>query len=360
VTARPLVKPRTLVWLGLATAFVLWATALGLGSQAFAAALFASVLPLPIYIAAALWIDRFEPEPRGMLAMAFLWGASVAILAAGVVNVSVGSSFGERAASIFSAPVAEESLKALILFRFYRRKRSEFDGVVDGVIYAAMVGLGFAFMENIDYYGRALNKDGPSGLAVTFTLRGVMGPFAHPLFTSATGIGLGLARQTHRRWLRVLAPPAGLLTAMTLHAAWNTGASLGCGFFVVYFVVMVPSMAGLLAIAAFSLKAEGRTIHVYLAADRERGALAPVEYDVLCSVRGRLHASVTALTHHGWRAWRRRQAFHRAASEIAFYRHRVADGDEPADPARESDWDARLLDVQGQPSPAVTPGQAAS
>ena len=346
MTVRPLVKPRTLVWLGVATALVLWATAAGLGARVFAAALVASVLPLPIYLAAALWLDRFEPEPRGMLAVAFLWGASVAIVAAGIVNQVMDASLGEHLSSIFTAPLAEELLKALVLFRFYWRKKTEFDGIVDGLIYAAMVGLGFAFMENIDYYGRALIKDGPNGLAVTFTLRGVMAPFSHPLFTGLTGLGLGVARQTHRRWVRTLAPSLGLIGAIVLHAAWNAGASMGCVFFVVYAAVMVPAMIALLTVAAFSLRSEGRLIHMYLADDRERGVISDTEYHTLCSVRGRLHASLTALTHDGWTAWRRRRAFHRAASELAFHRHRVADGDEPADPALEADWVSRLGDFQ--------------
>ena len=348
MTARPLVKPRTIVWLGLAAALVLWATAAGFGPRIVTAALVASVLPLPIYLAAALWLDRFEPEPRGMLAMAFLWGASVAVVAAGIVNQVMDASLGEPFSSTVTAPIAEELLKAFILFRFYSRKRTEFDGVVDGVIYAAMVGLGFAFMENIDYYGRALIKEGPGGLAVTFTLRGIMAPFSHPLFTGATGIGLGLARQTHRRWVRRLAPSIGLLAAIGLHAAWNAGASMGCVFFVVYAAVMLPAVMALLAVAAFSLRSEGRLIQTYLAIDRERGVLGDAEYHVLCSVRGRLRALLRTLTHDGWNAWRRRRAFHRAASELAFHRHRVTDGDEPSDAAVEADWATRLLDFQTQ------------
>jgi len=348
VTARPLVKPRTIVWLGLAAALVLWATAAGFGPRIVTAALVASVLPLPIYLAAALWLDRFEPEPRGMLAMAFLWGASVAVVAAGIVNQVMDASLGEPFSSTVTAPIAEELLKAFILFRFYSRKKTEFDGVVDGVIYAAMVGLGFAFMENIDYYGRALIKEGPGGLAVTFTLRGIMAPFSHPLFTGATGIGLGVARQTHRRWVRRLAPAIGLLAAIGLHATWNAGASMGCVFFVVYAAVMLPAVMALLAVAAFSLRSEGRLIQTYLAIDRERGVLSDAEYHVLCSVRGRLRELLRTLTHDGWNAWCRRRAFHRAASELAFHRHRVADGDEPSDAAVEADWATRLLDFQTQ------------
>jgi RsiW-degrading membrane proteinase PrsW (M82 family) len=346
VTAERLVKPRTLVWLGLATALVLLATAGSLGGGPFAIALAVSLLPLPVYLAAALWLDRFEPEPRSMLAMAFLWGASVAVMVAGVVNQLGESAFGEYVGSVLTAPIGEEVLKAAILFRFYWRKRSEFDGVIDGLIYAAMVGLGFAFMENVDYYGRALITEGPAGLAISFTLRGVMSPFSHPLFTGATGIGLGLARQTHRRWVKVIAPPIGLLVAMGLHATWNAGASAGIMFFAVYVVLMMPAMLVLLSVAAFSLRSEGRLIHQFLADDRARGALTDKEYETLCSVRGRLHASSYSLTRHGWAAWRRRRAFHRAASEIAFYRHRVADGDCPADAATEAEWAAILDDFQ--------------
>ena len=348
MTGQPLVKPRTLVLLGVATALVLWATAAGMGGRVFAAALVASVLPLPIYLAAALWLDRFEPEPRGMLAMAFLWGASVAILAAGLVNQAMDAALGESLSSVSTAPLVEELLKAVILFRFYWRKRTEFDGVVDGLIYAAMVGLGFAFMENIDYYGRALLKEGPGGLAVTFSVRGVLGPFAHPLFTGATGIGLGLARQTHKRWVRHLAPWLGLLVAVGLHSAWNASASMGCVFFVVYWLVMIPAIVALLTVAAFSLRSEGRIIRTYLSADRECGVLSDADYQTLCSVRGRLHASLTTLTHDGWRAWRRCRAFHHAASEVAFHRHRVADGDEPADAALEADWTNRLIEFQAR------------
>jgi RsiW-degrading membrane proteinase PrsW (M82 family) len=334
---------------------VLWATATGLGARVFAAALVASALPLPIYLAAALWLDRFEPEPRGMLAMAFLWGASVAIVVAGIVNQVMDASLGESLSSILTAPLAEEVLKAFILFRFYSRKKTEFDGVVDGLIYAAMVGLGFAFMENIDYYGRALIKEGPGGLAVTFTLRGVMAPFSHPLFTGLTGIGLGVARQTHRRWVRSVAPSLGLVGAIGLHATWNAGASMGCVFFLVYAAVMVPAMMALLAVAAFSLRSEGRLIHTYLAVDRERGVLSDTEHQALCSVRGRLHASTVALTREGWVAWRRRRAFHRAASELAFHRHRVADGVEPAIPALEMEYVNQLLKFQGKAAVAGTP-----
>jgi RsiW-degrading membrane proteinase PrsW (M82 family) len=322
------VRPvRSLVGLAALTAIVLALTAAGLDAGAFAAAAALAVIPLPFYIGIALWLDRFEPEPRTLLAMAFLWGASVAVVVAGVVNAVMDAAVGEWWSSVATAPLIEELLKGYILFRFARTRKDEFDGVVDGVIYAAMVGLGFAFVENIDYYGRALAKEGAAGLAVTFTLRGVVAAFSHPLFTSMTGIGLGLARQSSRRWVQRVAPPLGLMGAIVLHGLWNAGASAGLVFFVVYVLIMVPALVALLVVAAVALKFEGRTIRTRLAGEAATGLFTPAEYAQLCSVRGRLHASASAFRHGGFDGWRKRRDYHRAASELAFLRQRaVRDG----------------------------------
>jgi len=58
--------------------------------------------------------------------------------------------------AVISAPIVEESAKAFILFVLFFWKKDEFDGIVDGIVYAGMVGLGFAMTENILYYGRAV------------------------------------------------------------------------------------------------------------------------------------------------------------------------------------------------------------
>jgi len=57
-------------------------------------------------------------------------------------------------------------------------------------------------------------------------MRGILSPWCHPVFTSMTGIGLGLAREgSHPRW-RWLAPLGGYLTAVSLHGFWNAVATL--------------------------------------------------------------------------------------------------------------------------------------
>jgi protease PrsW len=314
---------RSLLKLGLIAAVGLAASAASLGGSAFTAAALLAIIPVPFYLAAALWIDRFEPEPRAMLALAFLWGASVAVLVASLFNDLMDQEIGVYWSTVATAPLVEEVLKGLVLLHFFRHRKDEFDGVIDGLIYAAMVGFGFAFAENVDYYGRALVKEGAGGLAVTFTLRAIVSPFSHPLFTSATGIGLGLARQSLRPWVRRVAPPVGLAAAVTLHSLWNASASAGLMFFVVYAVVMLPALVALLVVAGVSLKFEGRIIRAQLAPESAAGLIGAADLALLSSVRGRLHASAHAILHGGFAAGRKRRAYHQAASELAFLRQRA-------------------------------------
>ena len=124
---------------------------------------------------------------------------------------------------VVSAPVVEETAKALVLFVLFFWRRDEFDGVTDGVVYAAMVGLGFAMTENVKYYGVAVAENNALGV---FIVRGIFSPFAHPLFTGMTGVGLGLAAQTVKGWVKVVAPPVGFVAAVVLHASWNASARL--------------------------------------------------------------------------------------------------------------------------------------
>ena len=64
---------------------------------------------------------------------------------------------------MISAPIVEESGKAFILFVFFFWKADEFDGVVDGIVYASMAALGFAMTENIQYYGKAVAQEAGGG-----------------------------------------------------------------------------------------------------------------------------------------------------------------------------------------------------
>jgi protease PrsW len=324
----------------------------GLGPRAFMLGGLLAVVPVPIYVALALWLDRFEPEPPRTLAQTFAWGATVAVLIAVCINTAAeavaAGIIGERAADLFgavvSAPLVEEVSKGIALLILYRELKDEFDDVIDGVVYAAMVGLGFAMVENVQYYGAAVGEGGGSSL-VTFAIRGMMAPFAHPLFTAMFGIGLGYTRERMRAARRYWAPPAGFAAAVGLHALWNLATTSDGWFMALYFAVMVPAFVGILVIVYLSLVREGRVIREHLAQLVDAGVIDADELECLCVVRRRLRASYDAWRVGGTVRWRRRRELHRMASELAFHRWRVLRGlsqGVEADARREAEYLRRL------------------
>lgn len=298
--------------------------------------LLAATIPVPLYVVLVLWIDRYEGEPLWMLSTAFFWGALVAPFFAFLLNTSSGlivsaiaadAQAGEAFAAVISAPIVEEIGKAFILLIFFFWKKDEFDGVVDGVVYASMAGLGFAMTENILYYGNAAATSG-GVLTATVIVRGFFAPFSHPLFTSLTGIGLGFARQSTNIAVKILMPIVGLLMAIFMHSIWNASAVFGGGwaFVLTYIVVMVPSFLIILIVIMVSLRREGQVVRQFLLTDIERGFLTREEYEQLGSIFGRMGSSFNAFSKTGMKGWRSRRRFNQLASELAFHRSRVSRG----------------------------------
>ncbi|HEX6717498.1 MAG TPA: PrsW family intramembrane metalloprotease [Pyrinomonadaceae bacterium] len=311
------------------------------GPVALLLGLITATIPVPIYIALVLWIDRYEAEPLWMLATAFFWGALIATFFAfllntgsqGVVGLIANAKAGEAFAAVISAPIVEETGKALILFILFFWKKDEFDGVVDGIVYASMAALGFAMTENILYYGKAAAAGGGEALTLILIIRGFFAPFSHPLFTSLTGIGLGLARQSTNIVIKILAPIVGLLMAIFMHSIWNGSAVLGGGglFIITYIVVMVPAFFIMLVVIGFALRREGQVVREFLVVDLQRGFLTQDEYKQLGSILGRMGSSFNAFSQSGVKGWRARRRFNQLASELAFHRSRVSRGVYSAD-----------------------------
>ncbi len=177
-----------------------------------------AMAPMVIVLPVMLWLDRVEPEPHSALVHAFLWGATVAVFVASIVNSIVGAIGGEVIAATFSAPLVEEAMKAIAILIAVRRR--QVDGVMDGVVYAGWAAVGFAVVEDVEYFVRAA---GEGQLGAVFVLRGLLSPFAHPLFTAWTGLAIGRAVSKGR-------PPFpamlwGYLLAVLSHAVWNGSAA---------------------------------------------------------------------------------------------------------------------------------------
>ena len=163
-----------------------------------------ALVPLAIVLLGVRWIDRWEPEPRLLLLIAFLWGATVSIVIALVVDVGASYLYAASGTTVngtvflqtaVQAPVIEEVGKGLGILLIYLVARRYFDGPVDGIVFAALVGGGFAFTENIQYFAIQIAESGRLDLAVgeIFFIRGILSPFAHVMFSAFIGFFIGLA-----------------------------------------------------------------------------------------------------------------------------------------------------------------------
>jgi RsiW-degrading membrane proteinase PrsW (M82 family) len=327
------------------------------GPIALLIGLVAATLPVPIYVTLVLWIDRYESEPFWMLTTAFLWGMLIAPFVALFVNtigglvvasVTHSTRAGETFLYVISAPIVEETMKALILFILFFWKKDEFDGVIDGIVYASLVALGFAMTENVLYYGKAIVESG-GALTGTFIVRGIFAPFSHPLFTSLTGIGLGLARQTRNSFVKFITPLVGFMAAICMHGIWNGSQVLfgSSAFLLTYVVIMVPAFLVILVVIFLALRREGQLVREFLLTDFQRGLLTPEEYRQLTTIRGRMGASYNAFSRGGYKKWQASKQFNQMASELAFHRSRVSRGIGSADAAaREAAYLQALENLQ--------------
>ncbi len=203
----------------------------------------AAVIPTFFYALAFYLADRYEREPVWMGIVAFLWGAIPAVVTSLFGELVIGIPFVGDAGSLTAAivesalvaPLVEEIAKGLALYAIYKFMRNEFDGVLDGLTYGALIGFGFAMTENFLYFIGAFSEGGFVDLTVLIFLRAVIFGLNHALYTGLFGIGLGLARHaptpsSARRWV-----VAGFVAAVGAHALHNLGASIssvnGLGIF---------------------------------------------------------------------------------------------------------------------------------
>ncbi|MEU0480127.1 PrsW family intramembrane metalloprotease [Streptosporangium sp. NPDC006013] len=299
----------------------------------FFIALILALAPVPVLLAAVLALDRIEPEPRGNLIFAFAWGAGVAVLVAGVVNslglvyienaAGLGYDYARNIAATFGAPVVEETMKGLVLLGLLRFRRAELDGPTDGIIYASMVGLGFAMSENVSYYVAALDDMGAQGLAVTVVLRGVLSPFAHPLFTSMIGVAVAYAAQ-RRGSGRIFVIAAGWIGAMLLHGIWNGFASyVGfAGLAIAYLLLMIVLFVLIWIIFRDRKRIIG-LIQTYLPAYWATGLVSSYDIAMLSSLQGRRHARQWARNNGGRTGLRAMSDYQLAATELGLLHERA-------------------------------------
>lgn len=297
-----------------------------------------AALPVGPLVGVYLWLDRYEPEPKSLLLLGLGWGAFVATSAALFLQAFDAFAFGstEATQSIIVAPFTEEAAKGLFVLLLLLYRRAELDGVLDGIVYAGMVGIGFAFTENILYLSQAYIGDqdrvGSIEDAVAlFVVRGVFSPFAHPFFTAFLGVGIGLAVGSRSRTVRVLVPLLGYALAVGAHALWNASLLIdgGSGALATYVLLMVPAFLAFAGFAVWARRREGVLLATALTDCARRGFLDVAEVPWLARIPGRRACREHARRTGGAEALAAMRAYQAAAIELGFLHHRYLRGTAP-------------------------------
>ena len=288
-----------------------------------------AMIPLPFLWLVFWWLDRYEPEPRRYKLAAFVWGGvgAVAIALGLELWAQEAWDLSDEATASFIAPLAEEPAKCLFLLLTFLRSRRVIDGVLDGLIYAGIVGIGFAFVENIGYYASTylgspdMQIAGAQGATTTFIVRGVFSPFAHPLFTAAFGIAIGFAVTRRSTLLRVVIATVGLAISIGLHGLWNGslsyGPESGAGFVLAY--LALGALLVLIAVLAILVRArQVQILERSLSYVADRGWIHPAEIPYLSRFGYRKAARRFARRNHGKVAGEVVTQYQRLATEMAF------------------------------------------
>jgi len=252
------------------------------------------------YLTVPWVVDRYDPEPLWLLTTSFFWGviASCGFAAtintmAGFIGAGVGGAeVGDWFAACVSAPVVEEFFKGLGVFGLFYFLKREFDGVVDGIIYAAFIALGFAAMENVLYSGRAAAQS-DDALEMTLLMRGFFTPWIHPLFTAMTGLGFGISRETRSAALRWLAPIGGYVVAVILHSTWNTAATLSGMLTILMLPLWFLFVTAFAVMVLVLVRRKGKIIAKHLHDEVLVGFLTLAEYELVTSAFSSWHATFT-------------------------------------------------------------------
>jgi RsiW-degrading membrane proteinase PrsW (M82 family) len=316
--------------------------------------LVAATVPALGYAVLIARLDRFARQPVALQLVMLLWGAGAAALLATAANDAAQAWLGaldtpERARALtprLVAPAIEELAKAAGLALPLLLRRGALDGVLDGIVYGALIGIGFALTENTSYFVLAAVQGGEMGLAQNVYLRALLAGLNHAAFTATAGAAVGwvVAQRGARRWV---APPLGLGLAIAEHVVWNALAAdtintLTCNpsapggacrvpapaaalFVAAPLIVGVcigPALAALAVAVRLALREQAGVIARQLRDEVRTHDLSGAQYAELCSAPARRAAERRVLRRDGVRAWRARRRFHRVATRLAFIRQR--------------------------------------
>ena len=343
-------------------ALIALAVAIHGGPAPTAAGLALAILPVPLVMAAVLYLDRLEPEPPMLLAITFGAGAAMAALI-GFVGHALGSTLittpelGPKTGQVatttlgaaFVGALIAESLKGAVLVGLLRYQRAEIDGVSDGVVYGATTGLGWALVANLFAYVQA-ERSGLAALMSAFFQRALLTPLWDPLFTSMIGIGVAYAAMQpwrRGRW----AVLGGWVAAVLLHTLWDDSLHAGAGRTAVVYVILLLAFCGLLAAMVRDRGRMVGLIRELLAPFKDPVVMTTEDLQMLTDLRMRRLARQWARLHCGLRGADTMASYQLTATELALACDRARRGQ--MDPDAFTERHASSIEAMSQAAAAL-------
>ena len=324
------------------------------GAASIIAALTIPIIPVVGIFLLVHFMDRYEREPWFLLLAAFLWGAIIAIPPALFIERNVDTILQNLldpnttnevlriALQGLNAGVTEETIKGLGLLLFFFVLRDEFDDVVDGIVYGALIGAGFAMVENFRYFA----LDSKNFLVFLIVGRIILGWLGHSTFIACFGAALGYVRYTRVRWKQIVIPLLGFLIAVGLHSFFDfvdfqasavirgSGGNPAVINFALIAIIgnyLPPFLAqiGLLYILIKALAHETAIIREFLAVEVSNNIVTVGEYALLQNSFQRTRAERQILWQYGYRQWVRVKDLYQTEIGLAFRKWHVSMGDKP-------------------------------
>jgi RsiW-degrading membrane proteinase PrsW (M82 family) len=264
-----------------------------------------SLVPVLVLVAILYWVDRYHREPVRLMTLAFGWGTFPALLVTFLVQLFLQVPPDLMGLNILKvlklgvlAPVLEEIFKALgVIFIFWRFRR-EIDDILDGIIYGAMVGFGFAFISNLFRYTADFMVVGYPALNLNYLLVRTVHVLNHGMYTAIFGACLGFVKSAGKRqgfwgWIVL-----GMLLAISAHALQNLLSNSLVGLNIFTVIVTAAGTLLLWAVAGWSLLQQRRLLRKEL-----QGLVQDSLYNSMQDPFSRLQAQWLTFHRHGFRTW---------------------------------------------------------